>query len=155
MEDAASSQQDTENERVLQLARIFDANVERVFQAWTDPACLVKWWGPRGITVPELKIDLREGGAWAAMMRSAQGEVYRHSGVYRQIEPNRRLVFSWAWDNESGRGHETEVEVEFRAVGGRTELRLTQRLFADGEQCRKHDQGWSSSLDCLAEYLVG
>ncbi len=77
------------------------------------------------------------------------------SGVYREIDRPRRLVFTWAWHNDGKRGHETEVTVDFRAKGGGTLMTLTQRTFAESKDRDMHQMGWSSSFNDLAKFLGG
>ena len=70
---ATAVREGTAEDRTLVIERVFKAPPEKVFKAWTDPAILVKWWGPEGFTTPEQKMDVREGGAWRTVMVSAQG----------------------------------------------------------------------------------
>ncbi len=139
--------------RILRLTRTFAAPRETVFQAWTDREILVKWWGPKGYTVPVAEIDVRPGGAWRTCMRSPEGEEYCVGGVYREVIPPEKLVFTWAWESDGEPGHETVVTIEFHDKDGATELVLVQELFESVEARDKHNQGWSSSFDCLAEAL--
>jgi uncharacterized protein YndB with AHSA1/START domain len=133
----------------LRLERLIAAPPERVFALWTEPAQLVRWWGRDDTET--LAFDVRHGGAWRATLRGPGGAQHTVSGVYRQIEPPHRLVFTWAWEDESGaRGHETEVSVTLTPTPGGTRLVLLQRDFADREARDRHDLGWSSSLDRLA-----
>ena len=142
-------------ERTLVIERVFKAPPDKVFAAWTDPAILVKWFGPEGFSVPEHSLDVREGGAWRTVMISPKGEPHTASGVYREIAPPRRLVMTWAWDQEDGkRGHETILELTFRPVAAGTELRLVQSLFQDKDRRDGHDQGWSSSFNKLDRLLA-
>ena len=134
----------------LRLERLIAAPPERVFAMWSEPMQLVKWWGPEGATVPAHAIDPRPGGAWRTTMRTADGKNRTVSGFYRAIEPPRRLVFTWAWDDEHGvRGHETEVTVTFAPAPGGTKLTLVQKEFATTESRDLHGRGWGSSLDRL------
>jgi len=105
------------SDTVLHLERLIAAPPERVFAHWVEPALLVKWWGPEGAHIPEHAIDVRPGGAWRTTMGFSDGRRMTVSGVYRTIDAPKRLVFTWAWEDEKGeRGHETEVTVEFAAV---------------------------------------
>jgi uncharacterized protein YndB with AHSA1/START domain len=84
-------------------------------------------------------------------MRSPQGDLHTVSGVYRTIDKPRRLVFTWGWDDDKGvRGHETEVTVTFEPAPGGTRMVLLQQTFKDKDQRDKHNQGWTSSFECLA-----
>ncbi len=141
--------------RELVLTRTLDAPRALVFRAFTDPAHLVRWWGPEGFTVPECKMDVREGGAWRTCMRSPDGNDYKVRGLYREIVKPERLVFTWAWEDESGAtGHETLVTVTFAERDGKTLLRLAHRIFESKKARDAHQQGWASTLNCLAAFLA-
>ncbi len=138
----------------LRLERLIAAPPEQVFALWTDPALLVQWWGPEGYETPSLEIDLRPGGGWTTTMRDNDGAVRTVCGVYRAIEPPRRLVFTWGWVVDGARGHETQVTLTFDAVPGGTRLVLHQTEFQDQETCKRHGQGWSSSFNKLAKAVA-
>ena len=142
-------------DRVLQLVRHYPNPRDRVFAAWTQPEQLIKWWGPKGVHIPRYRMDVREQGEWETTMRNADGGEFFVSGKYLEISPPSRLVFTWAWRNDGVRGHETTVTVEFTESGGGTEVTLTQTQFESNESRDLHNEGWDSSLDCLAEYLQG
>jgi uncharacterized protein YndB with AHSA1/START domain len=141
------------DEKTLRLVRIFDAPIEMVFEAWTVPEQIVQWWGPENYDVPEYRIDMREGGAWRTVMRDPDGGDHVVSGVYHEISRPDRLVFSWGWETDGVRGHETVVTIELKALDARTELTLTQREFETKESCELHGSGWTSSFVCLGTYL--
>ncbi len=139
------------SERELRLERLIAAPPERVFALWTEPELLVQWWGPDGHSIPAQALDIAPGGKWRTTMRSPEGREVTVSGVYRAIEPPRRLVFTWAWEDAAGvRGHETEVTVTFEAAPGGTRLVLRQAEFATAESRDAHGAGWSSSFARLA-----
>ena len=138
----------------LRMEREFKAPPERVFAAFTDPGLLAQWWGPEGAACPVCEIDLRIGGKWRTCMRGAMGEHWV-SGVYREIAPPRRLAFTWAWEENGVRGHETVVELEFMAAGRNTRLVLHQRGFDSADSRDKHNFGWNSSFVCLDQHLAG
>jgi uncharacterized protein YndB with AHSA1/START domain len=142
-------------DRELKLVRRLPAKPEQVFRAFADPKRLVKWWGPKGYTVPVCEMDVRPGGRWLTTMRDPEGGDHTVSGVYKAIDAPNRLVFTWAWHENGKRGHETVVTIALKPHGGGTELTLTQGTFETAEGSRRHGQGWSSSFDCLAEYLRG
>jgi uncharacterized protein YndB with AHSA1/START domain len=138
-------------DQVLRLERMIAASPEGLFELWTEPGELVKWWGPDGYDIPEHALDVRPGGRWRTTMRSPEGTRHTVSGVYRTIERPRRVVFTWAWDQDDGsRGHETEVTVTFEPAPGGTRLVLRQQMFQDADARDNHQKGWASSLDCLA-----
>lgn len=137
----------------LNLERHFAAPPERVFQALTDPAELARWWGPENHSVPVCELDVRPGGAWRTCMRAPDGGEHCVSGVYREVVPPRRLVYTWSWDSEDGPGDETLVTLELTARDGGTDLVLTHRGFVSDELRDKHQGGWGSCFDCLDTYL--
>jgi uncharacterized protein YndB with AHSA1/START domain len=141
-------------DRVLRLERLIAAPPERVFELWTEPELVAQWFGPDGFDIPDYALDVRPGGSWCTTMRSPEGKLYTVRGVYRVIDRPRRLVFTWAWDQDDGsRGQETEVTVTFEAAPGGTRLRLLQQTFQDNTARDNHGQGWSSSFDCLARLV--
>ena len=134
----------------LRLERLIAASPEELFRLWTTPELLVTWWGPDGVDIPEHALDIRPGGEWRTTMRQPNGTRHTVSGTYLEIDPPRRLVFTWAWEDAAGvRGHETVVDVRFEAAPGGTRLVLHQARFLDRESRDLHQYGWSSSFDCL------
>jgi len=141
-------------ERELIIRRTFDAPRELVFRAWTEPQLLAQWSCPRGFTCSENRGELRVGGAFSACMRSPEGTEHRLRGVYREIVPPERLVFTHCWVDERGTpGPETLVTVMLAERGGRTEMMFHQGLFASIAARDGHEQGWTSCFEQLAELL--
>jgi uncharacterized protein YndB with AHSA1/START domain len=141
-------------ERELAITRVLDAPRRLVFRAWTDPAHLMRWWGAHGCTLTACEVDPRPGGALRFSMRSPDGKDYPNSGIFREVVEPERLVFSWAWEEDGGRGHETLVTVTFADEGGRTRLELHQAVFESVEARDLHETGWGQALDRLATFLV-
>ena len=139
---------------VLRLSRSFAAPRDRVFRAFTSPARLARWWGPKGFTVPACTLDVRAGGAWRTVMRSPEGKDHIVSGVYHEIVPPERLVFTWAREEDGARGHETVVTIELSETPGVTRLELTHEQFETEDSRNAHRDGWSSCLDCLEDALA-
>lgn len=140
--------------RVLSLSRVFEAPRERLFRAWTEPERLARWWGPKGFTTPECAMDVREGGAWRTVMRSPEGKDHVVSGVYREVAPPSRLVFTWGWETDGPRGHETVVTIQLTEVPGGTRLDLSQELFESTDSRDHHGQGWASCFDSLEDVIA-
>ena len=138
------------NDNVLVLERLIPAPPERVFEYWTEPELVAKWFGPGDFDVPSSDLDLRPGGKGRTTIRSPEGELRTVSGVYNTIDPPHRLVFTWAWDSDDGvRGHETQVTVTLEPTPGGTRLRLVQEDFQNREVRDRHNGGWTSSLSKL------
>jgi uncharacterized protein YndB with AHSA1/START domain len=138
----------------LHLTRRFDAPPERVFDAWTNPELLRRWWAAlQGWETAVAEVDLRPEGRYRLSMRDPHADAeYTVSGEYLEVQPPDRLVYTWTWEGEPEimRGSEgTVVVVELHEDGNGTELRLTQRGFA-GERIRDlHVEGWNGCLDNL------
>jgi uncharacterized protein YndB with AHSA1/START domain len=142
-------------QRELVITRVFDAPRALVFQMWIDPKHAAKWWGPRNYPASEVTIDARPGGQWRHCLQSTEGKKDLWlGGVYREIAPPERLVFTFAWEEEGERGLETLVTVTFVEERGKTRMTFRQVPFqSDGER-DGHQWGWSSSFDRLAEQLT-
>jgi uncharacterized protein YndB with AHSA1/START domain len=151
---AVASEHEIE-ERVLVLSRTFDAPRALVFKLWTQPEHLARWWGPRGHIVVSWMADVRPGGKFRFHVRSPENTDHYASGVYREVKAPERLVFSTAWEHPDGTPkHETEVTLTFAETDGKTKLTLRQATFESVNARNLHSEGWSSTLDVLAEYLV-
>ena len=150
--DAATIPED----RVLVITRVFDAPRELVFRAWTDPAHVTRWMGPRGYTATHFKQDQRPGGAWRACLRKDDnGEELWQGGVLREVVAPERLVFTFGWYGDDGRpGHETLVTVTFAEEHGKTRMTFQQAVFETMAQRDGHQGGWSSAFDRLEEQLA-
>ena len=81
----------------LTLVRIYAAAPEKVWRAWTDPEALKHWFGPDAGEVSLAETDVRVGGCFHVVFGSLDGEQHDVSGEYREVQPNRKLVFTWAW----------------------------------------------------------
>ena len=137
----------------LRLERLIAAPPERVFAAWTQPELLSQWSSPPGISIDGGDLDLRVGGRWRVAMRGGDGSTREAFGMYREIVPPSRLVYTHAWHLGGAGGGttpETVLTVEFRAEGKGTRLVLTQTGFESAESRDGHRIGWSSSIDNLA-----
>jgi uncharacterized protein YndB with AHSA1/START domain len=141
-------------DRTLVIERVFKASPEKVFKAWTNPAILVKWWGPEGFDTPECKMDVRAGGEYRTTMVSPDGKSHTVSGIYREISPPNRLVMTWGWEEDGQRGHETIIEVTFEPASPGTKMRLVQSVFESENSRDMHNQGWTSSFNDLERILA-
>lgn len=131
----------------LTMVRRIRAAPARVFAAWTDPSVLAQWWGPHHTRVLEAEIDLRVGGRFRTVLGEENGARHEVSGVYDEILPDRRLVFSWAWSNSPERV--SRVTVAFRAVPEGTEVTLVHDRFAEEATATRHRRGWTESFERL------
>jgi uncharacterized protein YndB with AHSA1/START domain len=140
--------------RELVITRIFDAPRSLVFKAWTEPERLVRWWGPLGFKTRVSKMEVRAGGAWRFCMRSPEGIENWQQGVYLEIVEPERLVFSYAFEDTTGKpGHETRVTVTFAEDNGKTRLTVHHAVFEAVAVRDDHARGWGETLDRLAAEL--
>ena len=128
---------------------------ERVFAAWTEPAMLKQWWGPGDFTCPDAEVDLRPGGGYRLVMRDPHGPEMAVTGIYEEVEPPSRLVYTWRWAGGPPTDPESLVTVEFRDVEGDTEITVRHSRIPVGEERSQYEFGWRSGLDKLERLLVG
>lgn len=134
----------------LVLTRVIDAPPETVFEVWTKPEHLARWWGPKGFSLPTCEVDFRVGGALCYQMRAPSGEDHWLRGEVLEIAAPSRLVFTFAWgDAEQSTQPATRVTVTFEARDGKTKLTLRHAGFDSDEAVRGHESGWSEALDRL------
>jgi uncharacterized protein YndB with AHSA1/START domain len=142
-------------DRVLTITRLFDAPRTLVWQAWTDPKHAMNWWGPRWHPARQVEMDVRVGGRWRHCLRSTEtGADLWHGGVFREVVPPERLVFTFRWEEEGERGNENVVTVTFTEQGNRTQMSFRQTPFWSDEERDGHQGGWGSTFDRLDDLLA-
>jgi uncharacterized protein YndB with AHSA1/START domain len=136
----------------LRIQRTFQAPAQRVFDAWTSDEVMRRWWHVEHdweTTVAE--VDLRVGGELRVVMRNPHDNAeYGGGGRYTEIDPPRRLAFTWLWDGNSTR---QLIEIEFEEADGVTTVRLTNSGLWDEEAVRSHEEGWNGTFDNLERIL--
>ena len=137
----------------LTLKRRFAAAPEKVYAAWADPEKLAQWFGPGSVEAGSVKadIDLRVGGHYRISF-NANGQYNQVGGVYREVVPNERLVFSWAWHSTPER--ESLVTVLLKPDGAGTLLTFHHEQFVDATARDNHERGWTELLGKLENYLA-
>jgi len=146
------------SETTLRVSRTLAAPRDLVFKAWTEPDNLKKWWGMGAdFSTPIAEVDLRAGGKYRLGMQAPNNDQpFVVSGIYREVRPPEKLVYTWVWEHHGERVDadfrpaETLVTVEFRDLGGRTEVVLTHEFFPDVNMRDQHSQGWTGCLEQLA-----
>jgi uncharacterized protein YndB with AHSA1/START domain len=137
----------------LTLKRRLNAPPAKVYGAWTEPEKIAHWFGPSQ-TVPgsvRAELDVRVGGRFRVSFKTENGEYHEVGGIYREVVPNEKLVFSWAWHTTPER--ESLVTVLTKNDGDGTLLTLTHEQFFDQAARDGHKQGWTGTLDKLECYL--
>ena len=157
--------------RDLVIVRIFDAPIELVWRAWTDPEQVMRWWGPKGFTSPFCKIDFREGGKFLFCMRAPKefqgGQDFYTAGVYKKIVPMKLIEFSQGLADMDGNRidpttmgmpadfpKEIPSALAFKRVGNKTELTATEYGWTEGQLRDLSESGLNECLDKLAEVLA-
>jgi predicted enzyme related to lactoylglutathione lyase/uncharacterized protein YndB with AHSA1/START domain len=138
------------------VSRLIKAPRERVFAAWTTPSEIMKWFGPDTCHALSAEIDLRVGGEYKFKVKSEMMGETDLAGVYREVNPPSRLVYTWNWKSgpmaEMG---ETVVTVDFAERNGGTEVQITHTGFVSSEGASQHSYGWNGCLDKLEKAAVG
>lgn len=129
----------------------FEASLETLWKAWTEPEHFKQWYGPRGFTTPMCEIELRVGGRHLWSMRAPDGNEMYFTGVYKEIAPMKRLVFTDAMSDAEGNAMPgmgaMEVTVTFTHTEGRTTVTVSH-MGNEGAAI-----GWEQAFDKLAETL--
>jgi uncharacterized protein YndB with AHSA1/START domain len=138
----------------LTLKRRIKAPPAQVFSAWTDPKKIVHWFGPAETIAGSVRaqMDVRVGGRYMVSFQTEDGERHQVGGVYREVVPDSRLVFTWAWHSTPER--ESLVTVTTAADGDSTLLTLFHEQFFDQKARDGHERGWTGTLDKLERYFA-
>jgi len=135
----------------LVVRKTIRASAERLFTAWTDPAQLKLWWGPRGVRCTGAEVDLRIGGRYRIANQFPDGRILWITGEYQSIEPPRKLVYTWRLEAQADNSE--RVTVQFEPHGDLTEVIVTHELISNETLRDRHEQGWIGCLEGLARYL--
>lgn len=135
----------------ITIERLIDAPVELLFDAWTRPEHLMKWWGPGPVTCPEAHVDLRDGGEYRIANRLEDGRVLWIRGEFIEIVRPTRLVYTWyVMDLDKP----SRVTVTFDEHERGTLVRVVHERILNAEIAENHKQGWIGCLASLDEYLT-
>jgi len=149
------------DDATLILKRTLNATPERAFQAWTTAEHIQQWMRPEpGMEIPLASMDLRVGGKFRIQMKKPDGEFFTAVGVFREVKPPERLVYTWDWEKDGSGAEFGEVEgkpslitVEFLKRGKGTELVLTHSRFATVESRDNHAFGWTRGVESFANFV--
>ena len=149
-----------EAEHEVTVTRVFDAPRDRVFKAWTDPQHVTAWWGPRGYTSYDCKIDLRPGGFFTLEMKAPDGTIYPCKGAFREVVAPERIVLTGAEAPQAcgaGLPPGATVTVTFVEHKGKTTLTIHTRLRSAADLVAAvqagYTAGWEATLGRLSEFL--
>lgn len=156
-----------ENDHFVFISRIIGAPRELVFQAWTDPEHLKRWFAPRGCTIHFSAIDVREGGEFLSCIKNPRFKDCWCKGTYLEIIPPEKIVYNLAVSDEQGNlitpeeagmdpewPGETTVTVTFTELQGKTKLTLHQTVSETVAKRTGAHPSWIQMLDILEEHLA-
>jgi uncharacterized protein YndB with AHSA1/START domain len=143
------------------MERVFNAPRDLVFRAWSDPEILKEWWGPKGWTLPVCKVDFRPGGVWHYCMEGPGGEKSWGKGIYSEIVPPEKIVYTDVFSDEDGNTApgmpQMKISIDFVAEGGKTRV-VSRTDFASKDELDSLVkmgmlEGAGETWDRLDEYL--
>ena len=155
--DFATSESDA-SDREIVTTRVLNAPREMVFDAWTDPEQIVKWWGPAGFSTTIQKMDVRPGGEWKQVMHGPDGTDYPNTHVFTEVTRPERIAYTHGGRREGGPEVRSQMTVTFEDLGDQT--RLTMRMVFPSAEARDHTvreynavEGAKQTVGRLAEFL--
>ena|SRR5438105_6227198 len=144
----------TEENFRLEIKRVINAPRARVYAAWTDPAQLKEWFGPENVQTRKITADAREGGEFRWDLINPEGEDMTIRGEFRELQPDRKIVFTWQFDDdEDWKSHVSVVTVDLSDRDSGTELRLIHEQLPTKQFRDGHNQGWNSALNKLEKFV--
>lgn len=138
----------------LRLEKVFASPPERVFAASIDAEQLRQWWGPFGFTVAGVQLEALERSEYRLTMQPPEGDVFHIRGTFREVEAQRRLVYTFAYEEPDPDDQETLVTVTFEPEAAGTRLTLDQGPFRTGARLELHRVGWAQIFERLDRFLA-
>lgn len=148
----AASTAKSETAKDFEITREFAAARAVVFEAWSKPEHVVKWWGRKGFTMTFCAMDFRTGGEFRFCWRAPAGQDYWLKGVFLEIVPDERIVFRCALENET-LDHDAIFRVTFSDQAGKTRLTLHSHLIDPSKARGGAEHGWADAMESLAAYV--
>jgi len=138
---------------VIRIERTLAAAAEEVFDAWTSPEVMRRWFHcAEDWETPEAEVDLRVGGTIRVLMRRPDGSKIEGRGEFTLIDRPRRLTMTWTFDDDAT--NEQLIEVSFTPADGSTTVVLVNRRISTQDRRDKQDWGWRGCLDQLEALLT-
>ena len=132
------------------LVRRIKASPARIWAAITRPEQMLQWWGPDAGPTLKAEADVRPGGRFSIVFRLLNGDEHNPTGVYREVVPEKKLVFTWEWPEMPER--ESLVTFLLEPFDGGAELTLIHEQLPEDAR-ESHEKGWSGLLDKLLVFL--
>lgn len=147
--------------------KTYDAPVEQVWKAWTNPDLLKQWWGPNDVIIPDCEVDLKVGGRFYIVMEAGEamgpykGTQWPMEAKFTVVEPNSRLAYTakaWTKGAEEEMAIEQDTEISMEDVGGKTKVKLKATVHKIGPGAQMAIQGmqagFAQQLDKLTNFLA-
>jgi uncharacterized protein YndB with AHSA1/START domain len=134
--------------------RTLSASPKQVFEAFTNPASLAKWWGMKDSCIIHCETDVKVGGKWRIGMRSSEGQESWVHGFYREIVPSSQLVFTWIWESPNSSTPAMLVTITFVGEDRQTNIRIIHEMLMTEKSRLMHARGWNDSLDALSNLMM-
>src|ERR1043166_6151380 len=145
----------TQEKVSLEIKRFVKAPRARVYAAWTDVEQLKQWFGPEKVRTRDIKADARVGGEFRWDLVNSDGEEMTMRGEFRELQPGKKIVFSWRWlDDEDWENQTSVVTLDLSDRDGGTELRLIHEQLPSEQSRDGHNSGWNSALAKLERFLA-
>ena len=132
------------------MRRTYSASPQQVYDAWTDPELARQFMCPEDVKAGKIDMDVRVGGTYRIEMLLPNGETYVAYGVYKDVQPAKRLSMTWTWEEDNKADeHETLLTIDLAPNGSGTDLTLTHEYLASEKSREDHTHGWTSILEKL------
>jgi uncharacterized protein YndB with AHSA1/START domain len=141
------------HELTLEMTRVLPAAPSLVFDFFSDPSRVARWWGPRGFSVASLEFAPRAGASYRIEMQPPEGDAFELAGTFREVDPPSRLAYTFRYEDPDPDDVENLVELSFRDLGDSTEVGFTQSPFKTTARLELHRDGWTDSFDKLEALL--
>jgi uncharacterized protein YndB with AHSA1/START domain len=135
----------------LVVRRTIRATAQQLFEAWTQPEHLRKWWGPDPVVCVDAAVDLRVGGAYRIANQFPDGKLLWIAGEFEIVDPPHKLVYTWRVETASQDFE--RVTVRFEPRDGATEVLVVHERIPDTALRDRHEQGWQGCLDGLVAFV--
>ncbi len=142
-----------ESAQVVRIERTYEAPAEEVFDAWTSPEVIGRWFRPgRGWGEASAEVDLRVGGKVSVVMRAPDGSAVGASGEYTLIERPHRLAFTWTFDDDPS--NEQLIVLEFTEQDGATRVVFVNSNISAEERRDSQYEGWQACFESMERVLA-
>jgi uncharacterized protein YndB with AHSA1/START domain len=138
---------------VVDLTHIIKHPIEHVYNAWTDQEKMSKWFCIHENKILEMQLDVQVGGDYRITMQTPKGDIITVAGQYTEVDPAKKLAFTWKWDWQPEDAPATHVTLTFNEHSLGTELRILHKGFADETIRGLHREGWSDALFSVETFL--